>query len=204
MSQSNIEQTMLGNFVQKYFCRSAPLKLECMKRRVGGASLTQILSISCGLHHKTPRLCLANIRQHHFWGGGLDFSRRGLVFSSKTCHQLAYSSLSSHTSSSPLSFCKGQDFKDSDQRTNIPFDCDSSKAGSVRDSTIFDISEHLKVRNFLFPFSNSPTQVEGGETGLAAERGRRRRWAAKLLFCPQSPILSPGRQLWRECALCGR
>ena len=70
-------------------------------------------------------------------------------------------------------------------------------------------SLHLKVHNFLFPFSPPPSPTlpisswRRG-TGLAAERSRRRRWAAKLLFCPQSPILSPRRQLWRECALCGR
>ena len=39
----------------------------------------------------------------------------------------------------------------------------------MRDSTIFDISEHLEVHNFLFPFSISPTLPlhlklkEGGE-----------------------------------------
>ena len=57
-------------------------------------------------------------------------------------------------------FARGKILRISDQRTNIPFDCDSSKAGSVRDSTIFDISEHLKVRNFLFPFSPAPTLPE--------------------------------------------
>ena len=84
-------------------------------------------------------------------------------------------SLSSHTSSSLLSFCKGQDFKDFRAKSNQPFDCESSKAGSVRDSTTFDISEHLKVRNILFPFPPAPT-LEGGEpaspqNGAAAADG---------------------------------
>ena len=54
-----------------------------------------------------------------------------------------------------------QDFKDFRPKSKKPFDCDSSKAGSVRDSTIFDTSEHLKVRNFLFPFPPAPTLKEG-------------------------------------------
>ena len=115
--------------------------------------MTQILSISCGLHHKTPRLCLANIRQHHFLGEDL-ILREGSWFSHQpTC--LVFPLTHFLIGLLHCHFARGNILNISDQRANVPFDCNSSKLGSVCDSTIFDISERLK--RFAIFFFLSPT-----------------------------------------------